>query len=123
MKQWENNWKKNRYKYMYNCRSQILEILNKTSSFFTCIQFHIAMPEKLLLTTLLLIRPPFIYLFIFELQRDQIPDFNTEVLFFSACQCRRHVFDPWEDRMEKEMVTHSSILVWRILWTEQPGGL
>ena len=25
--------------------------------------------------------------------------------------------------MEKEMVTHSSILVWRIPWTEEPGGL
>ena len=81
------------------------------------------MPEKLLLNILLLIRPPFIYLFIFELQSDQIPDFNPEVLFFSACQCRRHVFDPWEDRMEKEMVTHSSILVSRIPRTEEPGGL
>ena len=81
MKQWENNWKKNRYKYMYNYCSQILEILNKTSSFFTCIQFHIAMPEKLLLNILLLICP-FIYLFIFELQSDQIPDFNPEVLLF-----------------------------------------
>ena len=29
----------------------------------------------------------------------------------------------WEDPLEKGMVTHSSILVWRILWTEEPGGL
>ena len=28
-----------------------------------------------------------------------------------------------EDPLEKEMVTHSSILVWEILWTEEPGGL
>ena len=28
-----------------------------------------------------------------------------------------------EDPLEKEMVTHSSILAWRILWTEEPGGL
>ena len=28
-----------------------------------------------------------------------------------------------EDALEKEMVTHSSILAWRIPWTEQPGGL
>ena len=28
-----------------------------------------------------------------------------------------------EDPLEKEMATHSSILAWRILWTEQPGGL
>ena len=25
--------------------------------------------------------------------------------------------------LEKKMATHSSILAWRILWTEQPGGL
>jgi len=25
--------------------------------------------------------------------------------------------------LEKEMTTHSSILAWRILWTEEPGGL
>ena len=29
----------------------------------------------------------------------------------------------WEDPLEKEMVIHSSILVWRILQTEEPGGL
>ena len=29
----------------------------------------------------------------------------------------------WEDRLEKEMTTHSSILAWRIPWTEEPGGL
>ena len=28
-----------------------------------------------------------------------------------------------EDLLEKEMATHSSILAWRIPWTEQPGGL
>ena len=28
-----------------------------------------------------------------------------------------------EDPLEKEMVTHSSILVWRSPWTEEPGGL
>ena len=28
-----------------------------------------------------------------------------------------------EDPLEKEMATHSSILAWRILWTEKPGGL
>ena len=27
----------------------------------------------------------------------------------------------WEDLLEKEMATHSSILAWRILWTEEPG--
>ena len=28
-----------------------------------------------------------------------------------------------EDPLEKEMATHSSILAWRILWTEWPGQL
>ena len=28
-----------------------------------------------------------------------------------------------EDPLEKGMATHSSILAWRILWTEEPGGL
>ena len=28
-----------------------------------------------------------------------------------------------EDPLEKEMATHSSILVWRIPWAEEPGGL
>ena len=27
----------------------------------------------------------------------------------------------WEDALEKEMVTHSSILAWKIPWTEDPG--
>ena len=29
----------------------------------------------------------------------------------------------WEDPLEKEMATHSSILAWRIPWTEEPGRL
>ena len=29
----------------------------------------------------------------------------------------------WEDPLEKEMATHSSILAWKISWTEEPGGL
>ena len=29
----------------------------------------------------------------------------------------------WEDSLEEEMATHSSILAWKILWTEEPGGL
>ena len=29
----------------------------------------------------------------------------------------------WEDPLEKKMATHSSILVWEIPWTEEPGGL
>ena len=29
----------------------------------------------------------------------------------------------WEDPLEKEMATHSSILAWKIPWTKEPGGL
>ena len=29
----------------------------------------------------------------------------------------------WEDPLEKGMATYSSILVWRIPWTEEPGRL
>ena len=29
----------------------------------------------------------------------------------------------WEDPLEREMATHSSILAWEIPWTEESGGL
>ena len=29
----------------------------------------------------------------------------------------------WEDPLEKEMATHSSVLAWEIPWTKEPGGL
>ena len=29
----------------------------------------------------------------------------------------------WEDPLEEEMASHSSILAWRIPWTEEPGRL
>ena len=29
----------------------------------------------------------------------------------------------WEDPLEEDMATHSSILAWRIPWTEEPGRL
>jgi len=29
----------------------------------------------------------------------------------------------WEDPLEKGMATHSSVLAWRIPWTEEPGRL
>ena len=29
----------------------------------------------------------------------------------------------WGDPLEKGMTTHSSVLAWRIPWTEEPGGL
>ena len=29
----------------------------------------------------------------------------------------------WENPLEEEMATHSSVLAWRISWTEEPGQL
>ena len=29
----------------------------------------------------------------------------------------------WEDPLEKEMASHSSILAWKIPWLKEPGGL
>ena len=29
----------------------------------------------------------------------------------------------WDDLLEKELTTHSSILAWEISWSEEPGGL
>ena len=42
----------------------------------------------------------------------------------SACKAEDSSLIPgWEDLLEKEMATHSSILAWRIPWTEEPGRL
>ena len=37
----------------------------------------------------------------------------------------RRGFGPWvgEISLEEGMATHSSILAWRVPWTEKPGGL
>ena len=40
-----------------------------------------------------------------------------------AMQETRDWFKGQEDPLEKEMATHSSILAWKIPWTEEPGGL
>ena len=29
----------------------------------------------------------------------------------------------WEDPLEEGMATHSSVVAWRLPWTEEPGGL
>ena len=41
----------------------------------------------------------------------------------STCQARDVGLVSREDPLEKEMATHSSIVAWRIPWTEEPGGL
>ena len=42
-----------------------------------------------------------------------------------AGETKKHTFDPWVGKipLEEGMATHSSILAWRIPWTEEPGGL
>ena len=43
----------------------------------------------------------------------------------SACQCKETRVPSLggEDPLEEEMAIHSSILAWRMPWTEEPGGL
>ena len=41
----------------------------------------------------------------------------------SAMQETQVQFRDWEDSLEKEMATHSSILAWEIPWTKEPGRL
>ena len=42
----------------------------------------------------------------------------------SACNVGDQVWSlGWEDPLEKEIETHSSILAWEIPWMEEPGGL
>ena len=43
-----------------------------------------------------------------------------------TCQCRRlkrHGFDPWVGKIPRRGKWQPSILAWRILWAEKPGGL
>ena len=53
-------------------------------------------------------------------------------LSYTVAQRLKHLPPMWEtqvrslgreDPLEKEMATHSSILAWRISWTEEPGRL
>ena len=41
----------------------------------------------------------------------------------SACQCIGDTVQSlgWEDPLKKGMATHSSVIAWRIPWTEEPG--
>ena len=43
----------------------------------------------------------------------------------STCQCRRLGFNPWVRKVpwRRKLATYSSILAWKIPWTEEPGGL
>ena len=48
---------------------------------------------------------------------------SLQVLWASPVAQWQGVRLGWEDPLEEEMASHSSILAWRIPWTEEPGQL
>ena len=60
-----------------------------------------------------------------QLLRGQLAETGGSDGKESVYQGKRHRFDSCigEDPLEEEMATHSSILAWKIPWTEEPGGL
>ena len=44
-------------------------------------------------------------------------------LAFQGRRHKRYGFNPWIGKIPWRMATHSSILAWRMPWTEEPGGL
>ena len=64
-----------------------------------------------------------IYIYIYTYTTD--PGFPCGLVVKNLPEIQKTWVQPlgWEDLLEKEMVTHSSILAWWILWTEEPGGL
>ena len=58
-----------------------------------------------------------------------VKSFDWASLVAQRLKCLPAMRETWvrtlgqEDPLEKEMATHSSILAWRIPWTEEPGGL
>ena len=67
-------------------------------------------------------------------KKIHLPSYYSLVITGSALVAQRlkpllAMWETWvqflslEDPLEKEMATHSSILAWRIPWTEDPGGL
>ena len=81
-------------------------------------------------TCLLQIETPALMCCIFTVKLQTV--WNTYIVASLAAQRVKHPPEVretqvWslgrEDPLEKEMATHSSIPAWRILWTEEPGGL
>ena len=50
-------------------------------------------------------------------------DLYSYIVFMICLQCRDVPSLDQEDPLEEEMATHSNILAWKILWTEEPGRL
>ena len=61
------------------------------------------------------------YIFSYELVTSWASLIAQSVKNLPAMQETWVQFLGWEDPLEKEMATHSSILAWRIPWTEEPG--
>ena len=57
------------------------------------------------------------------MQIEKSPNIGSVVKKLTAKQEMRVGSLGWEDPLEEGMATHSSILVWRIPWTEEAGGL
>ena len=49
--------------------------------------------------------------------------FSLSPPYKNSPRCHPSWFLGWEDLLQEGMATHSSVLVWRISWTEEPGGL
>ena len=54
--------------------------------------------------------------------RTNMQGFNSQLCPHQLCDLDKLHKLCQEDALEREMETHSSILAWRIPWTEEPGG-
>ena len=59
----------------------------------------------------------------FICQGTSLQDLKYFALITRSAQLKNFQALGWEDPQEKEIATHSSILAWRIPWTEEPDGL
>ena len=77
------------------------------NSCFLCIPIMGSLPKEVLKTYIIMVLPWWLrwYRFCLPMQEMQV---QTLV---------------WEDPLEQEMAAHTSILAWKIPWTEEPGGL
>ena len=57
------------------------------------------------------------------LLKDFLSTHGLNILWISYCPSYWYIFPPLGMFIFNEMTTHSSILAWRIPWTEEPGGL
>ena len=62
----------------------------------------------------------YIYIYIYSLLYIHVYGFSVSSLTVMQETWVRSL--GWEDPLEKEMAIHSSVLAWRIPWTEGPGG-